>query len=29
MKFFVYDNVNETVNINEESILLIREFVAL
>lgn len=29
MKFFIYDNVNETVMINDESILLIREFAAL
>ena len=29
MKFFVYDHVNEDVVINEESILLIKEFAAL
>lgn len=29
MKFFIYDNVNETVIINDESLLLIREFAAL
>ena len=29
MKFFVYDNVNEEVMINDESILLIKEFEAL
>ena len=29
MKFFVYDHVNEDIVINEESVLLIREFAAL
>ena len=29
MKFFLYDNVNESVVLNDESILLIREFGAL
>ena len=29
MKFFVYDNVNGVVSIDEESILLIKEFEAL
>lgn len=29
MKFFIYDNVNETLMLNDESILLIREFDAL
>ena len=29
MKFFIYDNVNEEIMLNDESILLIREFAAL
>ena len=29
MKFFIYDNVNEEVMLNDESILLIKEFAAL
>ena len=29
MKFFVYDNVNEEIALNDESILLIKEFAAL
>jgi hypothetical protein len=29
MKFFLYDNVNETVVLNDEGTLLIREFAAL
>jgi hypothetical protein len=29
MKFFIYDSVNEEIMLNEESILLMREFSAL